>query len=228
MTWNIHGGVCPRGSHDLDRCVALIRRHDPDVLAIQEIEGRRRAGPDPFAALCDALGGHAADAVTIRGDEGRGEAGAYGHALFARWPLEEVALHDLSVAGRETRTAITARIAAPGGTLRVLATHLGLGWGERRGQAARLGALVRGMPEGPMVALGDFNDWTPRGAVDRALSATLPARTGQRTFPSRRPLLALDRIYVRPRTALLRAWTDRAAREASDHLPVIAEVALPG
>jgi endonuclease/exonuclease/phosphatase family metal-dependent hydrolase len=41
-------------------------------------------------------------------------------------------------------------------------------------------------------------------------------------------LLALDRIWVRPRDTLLsvRAHRSPAARLASDHLPVLAEIAL--
>jgi endonuclease/exonuclease/phosphatase family metal-dependent hydrolase len=218
MTWNIHGAVCPSGRHDLQRAIDLIRRHEPDIVAIQEVEGRSRPGVLPFTALRDALGGHAVEAPTLRATDG-----CYGHMLVSRWPLEDAALHDLSVAGREPRTAITARVETPGGTLRLLTAHLGLGWGERRAQAARLAAIARATAD-PLLAMGDFNDWEPHGPVDRAFLGTLPSRTRARTFPVRRPLFALDRIYARPRAALLRSWTDKAAREASDHLPVIAEV----
>jgi endonuclease/exonuclease/phosphatase family metal-dependent hydrolase len=39
-------------------------------------------------------------------------------------------------------------------------------------------------------------------------------------------MLRLDRIYVRPPGALLRSFVDRDARALSDHLPVIADLAL--
>ncbi|WP_338664349.1 endonuclease/exonuclease/phosphatase family protein [Pararoseomonas sp. SCSIO 73927] len=220
MTWNIHGAVSPAGRHDLDRVIALIRRHEPDVVAVQEVEGRNRPGHAPFTALREALGGHAVEAPTMRATDG-----CYGHALISRWPLEEGTLHDISVPGREPRTAITARLDTPAGALRLLAAHLGLGFGERRAQAARLAALARATTD-PLLALGDFNDWEPHGPVDRAFLGTLPSRTRLRSFPVARPLFALDRIYARPRAALLRSWTDPAARDASDHRPVIAEVAL--
>ncbi|MBP0446587.1 endonuclease/exonuclease/phosphatase family protein [Roseomonas sp. SSH11] len=220
MTWNIHGAVCRSGRHDLQRAIDLIRQHDPDIVAIQEVEGRGRPGTQPFAMLREALGGHAMEAPTLHAADG-----CYGHMLVSRWPLEQGVLHDLSVPGREPRTAITARVETPAGPLRLLATHLGLGFRERRMQAARLAAIARATPD-PLLALGDFNDWEPHGPVDRAFLGTLPSRTFARTFPVGRPLFALDRIYARPRAALLRSWTDKAAREASDHLPVIAEVAM--
>ncbi|MBP0494187.1 endonuclease/exonuclease/phosphatase family protein [Roseomonas sp. SG15] len=220
MTWNIHGAVSPAGRHDLDRVIALIRRHEPDVVAIQEVEGRNRPGALPFTALREALGGHSLDAPTLRAADG-----CYGHTLISRWPLQDGTLHDLSVPGREPRTAIAARLDTPAGPLRLLAAHLGLGFGERRAQAAKLAALARASAD-PLLAMGDFNDWEPHGPVDRAFLGTLPSRTRLRSFPVARPLFALDRIYARPRAALLRSWTDKTAREASDHRPVIADVAL--
>ena len=220
MTWNIHGGVCPAGRHDLQRAIDLILHHAPDIVAIQEVEGRNRPGTTPFATLREALGGHAVEAATLRANDG-----CYGHMIASRWPLEEGTLHDISVPGREPRAAITARVETPAGTLRLLSAHLGLGWGERRAQASRLAALARAGTD-PLLALGDFNDWEPHGPVDRAFLGTLPSRTRGLTFPARRPLFALDRIYARPRAALLRSWTDRTARAASDHLPMIAEVTL--
>jgi endonuclease/exonuclease/phosphatase family metal-dependent hydrolase len=220
MTWNIHGAVSPAGGHDLQRAIDLIHRHAPDIVAIQEVEGRNRPDSLPFTVLREALGGHAVEAPTLRAADG-----CYGHMVVSRWALKDSALHDISVPGREPRTAITARVETPGGVLRVLAAHLGLGWGERRAQAAKLAALARATAD-PMVAMGDFNDWEPHGPVDRAFLGILPSRTRARTFPVRRPLFALDRIYARPRAVLTRSWTDKAARRASDHLPMIAEIEM--
>jgi endonuclease/exonuclease/phosphatase family metal-dependent hydrolase len=63
--------------------------------------------------------------------------------------------------------------------------------------------------------------------VRRTLAAVLQGRTRHRTFPARWPLLRLDRIYCRPAQALIRSWIDPAACDASDHLPVIADIRLP-
>jgi endonuclease/exonuclease/phosphatase family metal-dependent hydrolase len=107
--------------------------------------------------------------------------------------------------------------------MRVIATHLGLSVGERRSQAEALLRLLRSK-ETTVAAMGDFNDWLWAGSVRSALARVLPGRTRHRTFPSICPLLRLDRIYCRPRQALLRAYTDAEARRLSDHLPVIADV----
>jgi endonuclease/exonuclease/phosphatase family metal-dependent hydrolase len=36
--------------------------------------------------------------------------------------------------------------------------------------------------------------------------------------------MRLDRIYATPNAIMVKAWTDRAARAYSDHLPVLADV----
>lgn len=220
MTWNIHAGIGGDGRYDFGRVLGLIRRHRPDLLAVQEIDSRPCGrGACSFDTLREQFGGHAVAAETLQG-----EAGAYGHMLLSRWPLIEAGTHDLSVEGREPRQAIAARLQMPGGaTLGVVAAHLGLRWRERGRQAQRLAALVRSMP-GPVVVMGDFNDWSWGGPVWRALAPLLPARTRHRTFPARLPLLRLDEVFCRPAQLLGRSWVDRAGAAASDHLPVVAEL----
>jgi endonuclease/exonuclease/phosphatase family metal-dependent hydrolase len=113
-------------------------------------------------------------------------------------------------------------IATPLGTLRLVATHLGLSIHERRGQTRKL-LEIAGQAD-PTIVVGDFNDWFWPGSVRSALSRELPSHTRFRTYPSAWPLLRLDGIYCRPHSAMLRAFTDREARHISDHLPVIADV----
>jgi len=219
-SWNIHAGIGGDGKRDLERVVALLARHRPDIMALQEIDARG-VFPNPFASLKEALGGHGAHAATIVGADGD-----YGHAIISRYPLLDYSLHDISVRGREPRSIVEARIATPGGPLSVLAAHFGLRFGERRHQASILAGRARAI-EGPLLVLGDFNDWSWRGPVARALGPIMPASTTHRTFPARFPCLGLDRIFVRPAGLLRHSFTDRDAAMASDHLPVIADLHLP-
>lgn len=221
MTWNIHSAIGPDGRYDLDRVIGLIRRHKPDILAVQEVESRGRGDrPSPFIELQDYFKGHSMAAETMTAPDG-----AYGHMLLSRWPLQHERLHDLSVPGREPRTAISAQLRTPYGRLGIISTHLGLRRHERQRQASKLAAIVHRL-QGPLIVMGDFNDWQWRGPVWRALSPMLPYRTMHRTFPAQMPLLRLDQIFCRPQGLLGRSWRDPQARQASDHLPVVAELHL--
>lgn len=223
LTWNVHRSVGPDGRYDPGRVVALIRAHAPDLVAVQELDtrGLPAAQERTLALLTDAFGPHTVEARTITAADGH-----YGHAIISRWPLADAALHDLSVGKREPRSAIECRVMAPGGGLRVIAAHLGLGPLERARQAALLQAIAGG-GDGPAIVLGDFNDWLWRGPVRRALARAFPERTDVRTFPACWPLLPLDRVYGRPAGLIRRAWADRAGRHASDHLPLVVDLALP-
>ncbi|SEP70970.1 Metal-dependent hydrolase, endonuclease/exonuclease/phosphatase family [Faunimonas pinastri] len=224
MTWNIHAGIGPDGVRDLARIVALIRRHDPDIVALQEVDSRHDApGEEPaFAFLKRSLGLHAVEARAITVPDGD-----YGHMLISRFPVCGMQVHDISIARREPRRAIEARVDTPQGPLTVVAVHLGLKLRERRQQAERLADMVR-RAEGPVAMLGDFNEWQGLGAVRRLAAAGLPERTHHRTFPASRPMLKLDRIFARPAGLLVSTRTDPAGRGASDHLPLIADIRLPG
>lgn len=219
MTWNIHGGVGPDRLCDLNRVVDRVRAHAPDIVAIQEIDSRHISGLGcAFDFLAAALGPHSTEARLITAPDGD-----YGHALVSRWPFLEAARHDISVDGREPRAAIEVCVATPCGPLHVVSAHLGLSFRERRHQAAILCKVAQSGPE-RSILLGDFNDLILYGSVQRALAATMPRRTHHKTFPARLPVLALDRIYCRPSSLLARSWTDPQARDASDHLPIIAEL----
>jgi endonuclease/exonuclease/phosphatase family metal-dependent hydrolase len=223
MTWNIHGALGRNPRFDLDRVVSLVRRHEPDIVALQEIDSRRaRAAEvaDPFDVLLDALGNHDARAKAVTTTDGD-----YGQALISRWPMLNTAIHDLSYEEREPRRAICSDVQTPAGALRVIATHLGLSVHERRRQVGALLKMI-GARDIPTVALGDFNDWFWAGSVRRELARVLPGFTNHRTFPSACPLFHLDRIYLWPATALICSRTDREARAISDHLPVISDIAM--
>jgi len=220
MTWNIHGGLGTDGRRDLKRIVDCVRKHDPDIVALQEVGARREiAGmEEAFTFLSDALGKHIAESRLVTAPDGN-----YGHALLCRWPLTESVCHDISYRRREPRAAIEAVAQTPFGPLHVVAVHLGLSFAERRHQAELLASLVQTKAQ-RTVLLGDLNDWIWRGSVQTLLNRLFPGHSHMKTFPSFWPVFALDRIYCRPKEMLTRSWTDPRARKASDHLPVIADL----
>lgn len=216
-TWNLHGFVGEGRRPDFERTLRLIEVIDADVLALQEVDARTHIGREPFAfeRLREALGGHIVEA-RLFGPPGRD----YGHLLWSRHPIERAEVRRLPGPGFEPRAVIDAVVQTPLGTVRCLATHFGLRPAARRRQAAFLGGLVR--PAEVTVALGDFNEWRASGAVDRALRAVLPQVVQPASWPARRPIVPMDRLYVGDQLAIASGGAFREAAPASDHLPVVA------
>jgi len=112
--------------------------------------------------------------------------------------------------------------------LSVIATHLALSARARHAQVRWL-LTHPCLQRGPVVLLGDLNVWRPTQATrELARSLEAPPRRGwPRTFPAAAPLLALDRIYTRELNVVkLQVHSTPAARRGSDHLPVVAHVAV--
>jgi endonuclease/exonuclease/phosphatase family metal-dependent hydrolase len=227
VTWNIHGCVGADRRFDPDRTARVLAALAPDVALLQEVGDARGVHPpfDQAAALADATGMTSTLGVTLPRDPY-----GYGNVTLTRLARTAAATYDLSVRGFEPRVCLCVEVAAPANLL-TANVHFGLSRRERRRQLAtlfdELGPLG-GAPAASLVA-GDFNDW-PAGPVTRAFAAQFRDATpaSARTFPSRLPLLGLDRIYLAGAIDLLEARVDAsaAARAASDHLPVIADLAL--
>ena len=224
-SYNIHACVGVDGKYDPGRIVAVLLELEADIIGLQEVESvfRDQEGRNLIDYLVESTGFHGVPGLTMA----RGS-GQYGNLLLSRYPVKTVRRVDLSVPGREPRGAIDADIDCDGQPIRAVTTHFGLVAGERLTQADRVLESVKLDPTGVAVVVGDFNVWMPRSRVLRRLGAGFGSVRGVRTFPSRWPILALDRIWVRPRQALLevRAHRTRLARVASDHLPLRARLDL--
>jgi endonuclease/exonuclease/phosphatase family metal-dependent hydrolase len=222
-SYNIHLGIGSDGRFEPERIAAVLREIDADVVALQEVQ----LGPTPFdmlAFLRDATGCEAVAGPTLHGRHGQ-----YGNAVLTRRPVLGVRQLDLSIAGREPRGALDLKLLGRTGEVRFVATHLGLRPAERRAQIRRLLAECGKPRDGVTVLLGDLNEWFLWGRPLRWLHRVFAATPAPATFPARRPLFALDRIWVHPRSLLryLAVHATPLSRVASDHLPITAIVADP-
>ncbi len=220
-TWNMHGGVGLDGRFSPERIARVISELDADVIALQEF-GSRNIGFDLRAQLERAA---AAQAIVMPTFQKHGS--DFGNVVLTRWPASAITCHALGVEGREPRNAIDLVVDYGHGSLRVVATHLGLRSAERSTQVMRLRALLDGASSTPTIVLGDFNEWRRGGAVPE-LGAGFGSSSAPATYPSPWPIAALDRIWAAPAAVCidLRAHKSRAALIASDHLPLVATLEL--
>lgn len=231
LSWNVHSMRGTDGRRDPERIARVISDHAPDLVGLQEVGGGDAGEADPAAVLSRLTGMSGAFGPTA---PRRGR--PYGNAILSRHPIEATRSYDLSVPGREPRGCIRADVALPEARVHVFAAHLGLSWRERRRQAALLlsaDVLRDAALSHPLVLVGDFNSMSRRAAVPRWLrrqlvDAARAVGNEAPTFPSRFPLLRLDHCYVAPALEVRAVEVIRTplARLASDHLPLLVELAL--
>jgi endonuclease/exonuclease/phosphatase family metal-dependent hydrolase len=227
VTYNAHGCVGTDGARSIERIADVLRACDADVIGLQEIDvGRTRSGGiDQAEAIAVRLGmNHVFGAALYDGK------GCYGNALLAHRPIAHVRTAKLPTwrAVSEPRCFVHAKIDIDGLDLDVIVTHFGLGPVERYGQARHVAAEVaRTSPRA--VLLGDLNCGRGSFSYHRVSTMLRDAQQEARpggvlaTYPSWRPWLRLDHVFVGPALEVLAAEVPESAlaRVASDHLPVI-------
>ena len=223
-SWNLHKCVGTDGRFDPHRSTAVIAELGADIVALQEADRRfgRRIGlldrkllekqaglvPLPISDLQDGLGWH-------------------GNAILVR-PGTRARLRRLALPGAEPRGAVVAELDLKHGPLRLVAAHFGLLPRCRRRQATAILAALGEKEPLPTVLCGDLNEWHPgeRSSL-RALSPMFgPVTGGPASFPTRLPMLALDRIlaWPKPLVSEVEVHDSALARVASDHLPLTARL----
>jgi endonuclease/exonuclease/phosphatase family metal-dependent hydrolase len=216
-SYNIHRAVGMDGQRNAARVAAVIDHLDADIVALQEVEWGLASHEAWLEQYAERRG------YTMIADPNIVDhRGHFGNVLLCRCPVTDVDRIDLSVGRFEPRAAIAARVDILGTEYRVLATHLGLRKRERREQSTRLAGYLSGQAPGPAILLGDLNDWQWRSRSIRPVTALFAQAPSPRSFPSRRPLFALDRILFRHIADHPRVRTEihPLTRMASDHLPV--------
>jgi endonuclease/exonuclease/phosphatase family metal-dependent hydrolase len=223
-TWNIHGAVGTDRRYAPGRIVDVLKEMGADIVALQEVASQ--AAHENFLADLERATGYHVVVGVLRQRRGSD----FGNAILSRFPVRSVEHLDLAVHRYEPRGALDVCIdigrPAP---LRVIGTHLGLRPGERREQVRRLLAVVERDSPHPMLLMGDVNEWYLWGRPLRWLHAHFrESPQAPPTFPARRPMLALDRIWVAPAGSLrqLAGHASPLARVASDHLPLTAQILI--
>jgi endonuclease/exonuclease/phosphatase family metal-dependent hydrolase len=218
-TYNVHKCIGTDGIQDPDRVAKVIQELEADAVGLQEVDSLSDGVEESaqMAYLASTTGFSAVPGPTIQRDDGE-----YGNVLLTKWPILESRRVDISFPKREPRGALDVLLETHGKLMRIVVTHLGLTSAERWHQAQSLEEILCTQREDLLVLLGDINDWFPRSRSLRLLHRCLGKSPGRATFPSRRPFLSLDRIWVRPKGALsfLHVHKSALSRIASDHLPL--------
>lgn len=219
VTYNVHSCVGGDRRYDPERILTILREIDPDLIALQEVGGLLTGGVEQVNFFEQKLG-----MSMVAGPNRHRRNIPFGNAVLVKGQIRDVALLDLSVVPFESRGAIDCLVDTRIGAVRVIATHLGLFARERRKQVDRIAERLIEKQQPLTVLLGDFNIFGPERRILRRIGA--PKLPKLYSFPARRPLMSLDRIWAIPNHRLVKLSVYRTAltRVASDHLPLVGVV----
>ena len=221
-SYNIQKGM----GHDFRRrprrTLAVLREMRADVVILQEAD--RRFGPRLSALPEDQierLTPYTPADVRVR----PGSIGWHGNAVLVRGGLRVIKTKRLDLPHFEPRGAVMAVVDLDGGPLVVVGAHLALATRHRTGQAEALAEFAE-RADMPLVMGGDLNEWSREGGGLAPLQSALTEHIPGPTFPAFKPIAPLDRFYhCGGLTVEARVHDTPLSRVASDHLPIVADVA---
>ncbi|MGL5840193.1 MAG: endonuclease/exonuclease/phosphatase family protein [Sphingorhabdus sp.] len=223
-TYNIRKCIGTDRRRNPTRVLEVLREIDADVVALQEADRRfgLRASAIPHHMFLER-----SDYVPVDLSGRPHGIGWHGNAILVRRGSEVRHAQPLPLPTLEPRGAVVAEIKVKGHALRIIGLHLDLsGLWRRRQIRAILNFIDSAAHHLPTIILGDFNQWSDRGALSEfafhhhRLVKTPPS------FHSRRPVARLDRIIVTHDIIVEEtgAHITPISRIASDHLPLWAKL----
>jgi endonuclease/exonuclease/phosphatase family metal-dependent hydrolase len=236
-TYNIHKGVQGLGPrrrleiHNLGHAVELL---NADVVCLQEVRKQHQGEQQHFSRWpempqADFLAPEGYEAVYRTNAYTR--QGEHGNALLSRWPVVMHQHEDISDHRFEQRGLLHVEVLFHERPVHVVVVHFGLIPASRLRQVAQLKKFIaREVPDDePLLVAGDFNDWG--SSVENAFKAVNLLTLNKpraATYPSRLPLVQLDYVYARGLALVdVQVPRGRVWWRMSDHLPLIAEFAVP-
>ncbi len=238
MTYNIHHGAGPDSVLDLADTANTIEASHPDVVGLQEVDRHFDARSnfiDEARWLSHRLHMHVVYGANLDEDppaDGQPRR-QYGTAILSRYPILDWSNTHLTKAGHpetEQRGLLYALLSVHGTPLRFYNTHLQTTASVRVGQVAQIKQLIGGSNV-PMLLTGDLNA-EPTSPEVTALTDVLAdtwAEVGVGdgfTYDATKPHERID--FVLSSHDIAARATTVPVSAASDHLPMVADVTVPG
>jgi endonuclease/exonuclease/phosphatase family metal-dependent hydrolase len=237
LTYNVHGCRGMDGKYSTQRISRVIARIRPDIICLQELDQSRNrsGGIDQVGEIAAHLQADYHFHAVSNVDDGR-----FGNAILSAYPLTLLSSGPLprgeSLLNLEDRGVLWVGVETPCGKIQVFNTHLSIREKERRIQAAALVGprwLRNPGVHGPVLLAGDLNassdSWSAR-RIGRVLWDVNDRRNGEpvlQTWSSRLPIRRIDHVFVSNDFSVqrIRVPRTRLSRVASDHLPLVVDVA---
>jgi len=244
-SYNVRKAIGTDRKRNPQRVLDVLHEIDADVVALQEADkrfgGRGAAVPHELIdehglyrpvhfgvkhrRILDRVpGGERVDALFKIKTR---NLGWHGNAILVKRHVGVLACSALELPTFEPRGAVMAELLIGDEPLRIVGMHLDLsGLWRKRQLRAILEAVAARPQKMPTVLMGDTNEWRERAGCLNDFSRSYQIAPTGPSFHSRHPIAALDRIIVDKALTIEAAGVhmSKAARQASDHLPIWARV----
>jgi endonuclease/exonuclease/phosphatase family metal-dependent hydrolase len=225
-SYNIHKCVGLDRRRDPSRILAVLNEVDADIIALQEADMRfgSRESCLPAAMITEKT-----PWVPVPFNIRPGGIGWHGNAILVRKDAVVHNAHPLKLPMLEPRGAVEAELVIAGHPIRIIGAHLDLsGLWRRRQVRAILSHIDAASRHMPTIIMGDFNQWSDRGALSEFAFHHHRIIKTPKSFHSARPVAQLDRIIVSHDIVVedQGAHISTLSQKASDHLPVWANLRL--
>ncbi len=222
LTFNIYHGATMKGDFDLDLIASVIKKLDPDLVALQEVDFKtnRAKKMDLVTELGIRTG-----MAPLFGKAMTYDGGEYGEGILSKYSFQSTKVHPLEYTkGHEPRAALEVVVKLSNGdVISFIGTHLDheAGSPDRVLQAKQLNELLNSIHH-PALLAGDLNA-EPGSEPINILTQKWTMAAGdniQATYPSSGPAKKIDYIMYAP----LNRWRVLETRVvdekvASDHSP---------
>jgi len=221
LTFNILHGATTKGDYDLDIIADVIKRSDPDLVALQEVDyhtnrSRKYDLTMELAKRCNM--------VSLFGRAMYYDDGEYGEGILSKTTIIKSRNVPLPHSpGKEPRTALEITTVIPSGdTISFIGTHLDHTRDEfdRISQAHKINEVFADNTH-PTILAGDLNATPgskPISLLEKYWIATYDNENPAPTFPSKDPRVKIDYVMFYPKDRWKIIGTEVIKDEiASDH-----------
>ena len=236
-SYNIHKGMSALNREvQITTMAETLKSLHTDILFLQEVQGyhsrkiehNKNFPKDPH----DKIIAHTLNYYYSYGKNAIFRSKHHGNAILSRTKIYTHENIDISTNQFEQRGMLHCSIQPTGWDRKIecFCAHLNLREQDRQKQYTRIAHYFERHldPDSPVILAGDFNDWACKAQhALRSLGLKEAFLSFQgynpNTFPSKKPLLSLDRIFVRHlKIEAAQVQNDPIWQQLSDHLPISA------
>lgn len=227
MSYNLRFGELA----SMEEFAEFIKEHDPDIVALQEVDNRtfrERAPKQNDIDFATELGYHTG-MIPAYGKTIPYRSGYYGIALLSKYPLAKVERIYLPKTenGKEQRAVLVAEVEyREGEYITFASTHLDYtNTEERQVQVRKLNEVLKQSPY-PVIIGGDFNARPDAVEIQEGMAEWKLVSSLDPTVPADKPRNTIDYIFCFPENKWTKIENETYQVDLSDHLPISATVEL--